>query len=222
MGWVYLSNRSSPAAPFFEAYGSFGPTIANCSGTMSGNCCYGATGSSDGGAPVAVSAGNLTLLDGATSIGQLIAPGYSALTWSAVTWQTGDSLSVNAQGDPSGVAFFSGSVTAPGVLTNVSPVFTSTQINLSSANDYTVSWMPGSGGSKVHIEANTLTKYVYCESPTSAGTITIPHALLAPLSGGGNAIVEVYTYNESVVTAANATVAIYATNGEMNQYALFQ
>jgi hypothetical protein len=191
---------------------------------MSGNCCYGTVGGTappDGGT-TSVSAGNLNLRDGSTSIGQLIAPGYTALTWSAVTWQTGDTLWVDGQGDPSGVASFSGSVIAPDVLTNVSPTFTTTQINISSANDYTVTFAPGSGGVHVHIEANTGTNYVACDTPASAGTITIPHALLAPLVGGGNAIVGVYAYNETVVTSSNAAVAIYATNGEQYQHALFQ
>jgi hypothetical protein len=148
---------------------------------------------------------------------------YTALTslgMPAFNWQVGDTLSVNAQGDSAGVASFSGSALAPGVLTAVSPAFSSTAVTVSTATDFTVTFSASSGGTYVLIDANTSSTYVDCRVPTSGGAITIPHALLATLSGAG--IISLYTYNLTTVSGESASVGIYATNGELDEYTTFQ
>ena len=217
-GWIYIENRSNAQTTLFQSFGTFGATSAlhACSGTMSGNCCYGAIAA----VPPTEKAGSIDLHDGAAALGTLPYPytAISSTTTPSLTWKAGDTLSIAAQGDASGLAAFSATVLAPPPLANVSPAFTSSTINMSTSNDFTVSFT--GGGTSVSIDANTSTTFVNCRGATSAGSITIPHALLAPLSGAG--IIEIFTFDETTATSSNASVSIYATNGELNQYVTFQ
>jgi hypothetical protein len=208
---------------FFEAFSWFGSTTAaqaiSCvGGTVSGNCCYGAISSTP-----SVGAGVISFHDGATSIGAMDSGSFvESISTPSFKWNVGDTLSVSASGDASGVAPFSGSVVAPPVLSGMSPAFDggSNRINVSTATDFTVNFTAGSGGANVWIDANTNSNFVNCTAPSSAGKITIPHALLAALNGQG--IISMSTYDATRVVVTNATVEIRATNGEMNQYVNFQ
>jgi hypothetical protein len=141
LGSIFVENRSSAqAGAFYEAFASFGTVAAlkalGCSGTTSGNCCYGPITLP----PAATSAGSIALHDGATSLGTLMfaAGAYTALVSTStpsLTWKNGDNLSVCAQGNASGVAAFSGAVIAPSPLAGVSPVFSSATINVSTTSD---------------------------------------------------------------------------------------
>jgi hypothetical protein len=141
------------------------------------------------------------------------------------SWQPGDSLGVSAAGSAGAVEAFSGSVIAPHAIAGLNPApSTSTPVSISVANDFVITWTPGSDGSTVFLalevvlgagSVNTIT----CQAPVATGTLTAPSSLLGNLNGSGSILVHPQTTTD--VSGANANVALLALGSSINGTATF-
>ena len=210
----------------YDGQAGFYATIAGGScpgGTVQGSCCYQSAAAEAAYAktvPLAdVSAGALTLQDGARSFGSLpftAGKGYASVnsaTTASVTWSPGDTLGVSASGDASGVASFSGTVVAPSPLAGVTPAL-ATLSTLSRASDFTLTWTANSAGTvALVILANAATASdgtIRCNATGSSGTLTVPTALLTSFAAGDMAVLELGASNNVPLSVANASVELTA------------
>jgi hypothetical protein len=191
-----------------------------CAGTQSGSCCYtppasaSDAGVSDGGAALTTaSAGALLVKDGTTSIAN-ISPGtnnvYSIASTNnpSVTWKPGDTLAVSAAGAT--VEAFSGNLMTASEFAGVTPVLSTTATTIPIASNLTVSWTQGNGsGVTVFLAALKGTKddgAITCAAPDSAGTISVPSALLGKFTTGDTGLMTLRRTTTTQVNAPNATV----------------
>jgi hypothetical protein len=205
-----------------------------CAGTLSGSCCYtppataSDAGVGDGGVTLTTaSAGALLVKDGTTSIAN-ISPGtnnvYSIASTNnpSVTWKPGDTLAVSAAG--AAVQAFSGNLTTATEFAGVTPALGSTAATIPIASNLTISWTPGNGqGVSVFLAAVKGTKddgAITCAVADSAGTISVPSALLGKFTTGDTGLVSLHRTTASQVSAPNATVEMIGgtTTGGLAKY----
>lgn len=195
---------------------------STCQGTQSGSCCYMAPGSSAGNTPTYVSAGDLVVKDGSNTIatmspgtqnGAINVYGTSSQQGSTFKWAGGDTLSFTAAGGT--VDAFSGTVVAPGLMQNIDPALGTTMPTMIPiGSDFTVSWTPGgtSGvGCSIYLSAtksSTPDGSITCTGMDSAGTLTVPQALLAKMTTGDTLQIVLTRITSSLVTTGNANVVI--------------
>jgi hypothetical protein len=192
-------------------------------GTEMGGCCYQtAAAALDAGAnfpPADVNAGSVTLQNGATTIATLpftAGTGYSSISsisQSGFGWDAGDSLGVTATGDGSGVAAFTGNVTAPARLGSVHPAI-STLTTIPRSSDFVLTWTAAGTGTVtfniIAAQGTTPDGLIRCTAPSSGGTLTVPAALLGMLQSGDQASVSLTVADTTTINAANATVGLSA------------
>jgi hypothetical protein len=210
-----------------------------CAGTMSGCCCYtppSDAGTSSGGAtPTLVTAGKITVQDG-SDISPTIWPWGAGTYYMEIDpWRPGDTLLFSATGDT--VQAFSGTVKAPDFpIAGINPAL-SQDINQPTqmfvGKDFTITWTPGSGS------GNTMTLYltaylpvtigigfvdgtITCWTDDSAGTLTIPWALLSHVSTNDNETIALVRAASSTVIGGNATVALSAATQSSGAALLWQ
>ena len=208
------------------------PASPACPGTAMGTCCFqaaltpdgGATGdggtTSDAGASEAgadagaapPNAGTITVTDGSTTIATIPTSsdptlgGYGTQP-NVAMWSPGDSLSATAVGGV--VHKLMGSVNAVSPFAGITPSLSSMVI-VPRANQLVVSWTADAKttGSNVSVQlADTTGNAISCTVPDSAGTTTVPAALLGKLTAGVGDI----SLNRTLSTLAaddNATVSI--------------
>ena len=195
-----------------------------CSGTQSGSCCFIPPSQADagtGGGATAVSAGGITAKDGSNTIATMSPNGttYTAVTnppTSSLTWNAGDSISVNAAGDT--VHAFSGSVNAVALFAGVTPALsflTPTQIPRSS--DFTITWTGGTGAIEVILTAQKLTQndgVITCSASSDSGTMTVPHDLLGNLNANDTGTITLVRTISADASPDNATVTLQTTTSE--------
>jgi hypothetical protein len=196
--------------------------MTSCPGTQLGNCCtYDQPQiviSTGGVEPITVSAGTLTVSDGAQPLASFDFAniGYYPLS-SAVTpsllWKPGDTLSVFAEGAQ--VDGFSDSITAPPAFTGVSPVLTLTdQVIVYVTQDFSIVWIPGptaDAGGNVTVDIfDPVGFYIECTGPDSAGTLTVPAAAFGAFLPGDYGYVTLLRTSIETLTNANATVTLTA------------
>lgn len=195
---------------------------STCNGTQSGNCCYTPPGTSPGNTLAYVSAGDIVVKDGSTTIATMspttqsgVMNVYAASNQQDATyqWTGGDTLSFAAAGAT--VNAFSGTVVAPGLMQNINPAFSiSTSTMVSATSDFTVTWTPGAtSGAASSIYVNALMGMtpdgaISCNGMDSAGSITVPQALLANLTSGDALQIVLTRLVTSVVTTGNVKVLI--------------
>jgi hypothetical protein len=176
----------------------------------------------DGGASTDVvtaeSAGNLTITDGTTSLAELsyLTTGgfYDSQTsgLDAITWQAGDVLAVSGTGAT--FPAFSGSVTAPGGFTGVTPVLAAASPVTVSTSGFTLAWTPQSDSATVAlvIAVGANGTNVTCTAADSAGQIAVAPSLLGRLAALGSSgdIQLSKQVSTQVTVTGNATVRIEA------------
>jgi hypothetical protein len=192
---------------------------ASCTPGAAGTpCCYVVPGG--GTAPTPASAGVITLTD-STTIGTLYfdaGVGYKALssiTTTTLKWAAGDAITINAAGDATDVAAFSGPVTAPAALAGITPTLSETMAtDVTLASGFTVGWTAGNAGNvSVSLSDAKATGSISCLAPTSAATLAVPASLLANFNSGDTGYISV---TPSVTAApstpsANASVTLEVT-----------
>jgi hypothetical protein len=113
---------------------------------------------------------------------------YMSFTATADLAQPGDMLTVTADGTT--VPGYTETLVVPSKITITSPAKPAAAVPVSRAADYTIAWSGGSTGD-VELAAGSSTQgapFVYCQIPSSAGTGTIPAALLSMLPAGMGSI----------------------------------
>ncbi|HUB07858.1 MAG TPA: hypothetical protein VMB50_12680, partial [Myxococcales bacterium] len=141
-GSVVFSASSVAGMDYYQASASFAAADAGASpdGGCSGGCCFTPPGNPGAPPSPSASAGSIALTDNGVSMNSIVydadAGYYAFLSGTndpALFWSGGDTLAVSAAGDPSGVAAFSGSVTAPVDLAGINPTvsFTGTKPKVS-------------------------------------------------------------------------------------------
>jgi hypothetical protein len=184
-----------PAAPRWDGIGQFettttAPPTGGCSGTMMGACCLEANA---GSTPVAATVGTITVSDGINTLGTLTPPSYvttNALT-STFTWTPGAALKIAASGGT--IDAFSATIVAPGLLAGLIPSFSS-NIDVPLKSDLVVSWTASPRAcSEISfgLSQGSGMPHIGCVVPDSAGTLTVPAALLGMLTAAsGTAVME--------------------------------
>jgi hypothetical protein len=225
-GYVIFGLSALAGTSEYDGQAGFYATVSGGScpgGTVQGSCCYESAAAEAAYAKMVtaddVSAGAITLQDGARSLGSLpftAGKGYTpinSLTTAAVTWAPGDSLGVSAAGDASGVASFSGTVVAPAPLAGVTPALAS-GLTLARSSDFNLTWTANSGGtvllSIIASAGATSDGLIRCTATGSSGSLTVPTALLTNLKTGDMATLELSVSNNVPLSVANATVELTA------------
>jgi hypothetical protein len=147
-------------------------------------------------------------------------------------WRPGDTLLFSAAGDT--VQAFSGTVKAPDFpIAGINPAL-SQDINQPTrmyvGKDFTITWTPGSGaGNKMTLY---LTAYlpaaigvdgtITCWADDSAGTLTIPWALLSHFTTSDNETIALVRAASSTVIGGNATVDLSAATQSSGAASLWQ
>ena len=195
---------------------------AACKGTQSGGCCYTPPSSSGSGSTLTfVSAGDIVIKDGSNSIVTMspstqggVMDVYSTSSQQAPSfqWSGGDTLTFTASG--AAVNAFSGSVVAPALMQDISPAFsTTTPTMVSASSDFTVTWTAGNTGAASGIFVGAMKGMtgdgsISCNSMDSAGSITVPQALLANLTSGDDLTIVLTRLVSKPVTTGNVSVII--------------
>jgi hypothetical protein len=201
------------------------------SGVMSGSCCYeppaaasdagtADAGATDAGTVAVFSAGTITIKDGTSTLANLM-PGTNGaygITSGAmnptVKWTAGDTLSVSAAGAT--VDAFTGSLVTVVDLAGVTPALslkTATTVPL--ASPLVVSWTAGTATTvRVTLIAAKGTAgdgIISCSVDDSAGTVTVPTALLSKLATGDTGVLSLTRQEVNTATGNNVTVQLLSS-----------
>jgi hypothetical protein len=224
-GKVQFNRQNQGNAVAYQAQAKLLPTGSMVSAlacppgaTISGSCCF-VAGADAGANPFeSVSAGTLSLAVGGTSLASLTYDAqamqyelFSAVDPPAMTsWNADDVMHVSAAGGT--VQAFAGSVTMPAPLQglsvnpNVSPM-------VSVSTDWTVTWTPGQGASKVLLTLSGSGDEIKCVVDEAAGAVTLPAAFLGHFTPGSGAnVVLVDAVSVATASSPNATIELGAFN----------
>ena len=194
-------------------------------GTVSGSCCFipplaaSDAGASDAGTVSFDSAGTITFTDGTTAIAA-ISPGMnggygiSSANNPSVKWQPGDTLAVSAAGGV--VKSFMANLVTVQDFAGVTPALSyTTATTVPITADLVVKWTAGTGTDvRLFIDAlkgTTQEGSITCDEADSAGTVTVPTALLSKLATGDAGIITLTRSNLVSATDSNATVDLIST-----------
>jgi hypothetical protein len=178
---------ASGANQIFSAAAEFVPDAD--AGTCGDDCCYASANGAT--ASASYNAGEITLQDGTPTIGILSFSdqAYALSTSpSILRWQGGDTLGVSAFGNV--VLPFSAVVTAPSAILGLNPSLADGPVSISASSSWTLSWTPDGLNLKADdwesesmrvVLSESDVGQVVCNVTDSAGTLTIPVALLGDL-----------------------------------------
>jgi hypothetical protein len=220
--------KTNAATPVYGLTAEFAATpdaaagTPTCAGTQSGSCCYIAPGAlaSDAGAPTVtlVSAGAISFTDGTTALAN-ISPGtnngYAIGSGNnpSVKWTAGDTLKVAAAGGA--VNAFTANLVTAADLEGVTPTLSTTATTVPITADLTVSWTASTATSmEVLIDAIKTNKgdgTITCLVADSAGTVSVPSALLGKLTTGDTGLISLTRTNLTKSTDGNVTVNLTST-----------
>lgn len=175
-------------------------------------------------APPDVSAGTITIDQGTTKIGTM-APMTIGTTMNVYTdtsgtdatlkWAGGDTLGFTAAGAT--VNAFTATVVAGGFMQNVNPALSrTTTLTVPKASDFTITWTAGTtAGSLAYfviaaLDGSTSDGTIACQVMDSAGTVTVPKALLGNMMTGDNLTLALDRLRTNEVTMGNVTVRVDA------------
>jgi hypothetical protein len=139
-----------------------------------------------------VSDGTVTISAGDASAPITLTPGanqqYTPFTMMAVLFQAGQTVSVSTSGGTAPA--YTASAAMPSRITISAPAKPAGALSIDRAQDFTVAWTGGAVGDVELLASSTASpnKYVICEVLQSAGTGTIPGALLSMMPSGAGAI----------------------------------
>jgi hypothetical protein len=197
---------------------------ATCKGTQSGDCCYtppNGSGSTTN-TLTYVSAGDIVIKDGSNPIATLspstqggVMDVYATSSQQVATfqWAGGDTLTFTAAGGT--VDGFSSTVVTPALMQGISPALsTMTPTTVSASSDFTVTWTPGATSGATSgifvgaLKGMTPDGSISCNGMDSAGSITVPQALLANMTSGDDLQIVLTRLVSSMSTAGNVDVLI--------------
>jgi hypothetical protein len=231
------ATRTGGTTEVYTISGAFVPTpdvsvpdasaAATCptTGTVSGSCCYlpavaaSDAGTVDAGTVTFDSAGVISIKDGTTAVAALMPAsndGYaiSSANNPSVKWNPGDTLAFSAAGAT--VDAFTGNLVTVVDFAGLSPALsltTATTVPLASA--FTLSWTPGTG-TNVRLIVGAFDKTteegsITCDAADSAGTVTVPTALLSKFATGDTGVLTLTRSNVTTATDLNTTIDLIST-----------
>jgi hypothetical protein len=173
----------------------------------------------DGGIPPEFSAGTITITGGTLSAPITLtydaATGYSVFSSTTPIYTPGNTFNVSAVG--ADIAAFSGaSAAAPNDIVITSPsggTGTNLMYTIDESTDLVITWTGGSAGAEVdvnlsNLDDSSLALSASCIFDASAGTGTIPTALLTQLGSFTSGYLQMYPISTASVASSNATVTI--------------
>ena len=192
IGWVYASTLDdifpgSDLEAWFGAPGAVPFFLGGpCKGTMTGACCV---GSMPGTPSPSLSAGTIQV--GGNALPPMPEDGGVAYHSTTGSWGQNTDLMVAASGDA--VKAFAGTVYSPSAPTPISPApptTSTTKISIPRSADFVVTWQKAGSQAGILVTVQYAATMIQCLAPDSAGTITVPASLLAPIPTGatGNAL----------------------------------
>jgi len=222
---VYTISGGFVATPDVSIPDASAAATCPTTGTVSGSCCYlpaaapSDAGAADAGTVTFDSAGTITVTDGATSIASLMpgtngAYGISSANNPSIKWTGGDTLDFSATGGTVGA--FTGTLVTVADFAGVTPALsytTATTVPLTA--DLDVKWTPGTGTDvRLFVDALKGTAQqgaITCDAADSAGTVSVPMALLSKLATGDTGVITLTRSNLTTATDANTTVDLLST-----------
>ncbi len=196
-------------AQFQEATSDFNPA---CATTTVGACTFSSCGPDAGIGPAGVSAGTITVTGGdLASPVSLSDPGGDDEEYvdqlESMFFAPGQTLTASASG---GVvpAFGPVSVVAPAYITLTAPVVVSGAVTIPTTSDLSVSWTGGQPGAVVYFQSFGATQgqVLNCAFDATAGSGTIPAAVMAPLEGAAGAVLIWAQGTSETITAGSYVV----------------
>jgi hypothetical protein len=194
-------------------------TSTTCTQTKSGSCTLNRCELGDGGAPAEFSAGTITITGGTLSAPITLtydaSTGYSVFSSTTPIYTPGQTFNVSAVG--ADIAAFSGaSAAAPNDIVITSPsggTGTNLMYAIDESTDLVITWTGGSAGAQVdvnlsNLDDSSLALNASCTFDASAGTGTIPTALLTQLGSFTSGYLEMFPISTASVNSANAAVTI--------------
>jgi hypothetical protein len=204
-GVLQLSHTTLPKSAY-SVLGEFYTTPAvspsTCRGMMMGACCY-ETSSTATLTPADV--GTLTVTDGTKTLVTLMSPTYIAASEEdpTITWKAGDTLKVTASGGT--IDAFDVTLGAPAPFAGLTPSF-SADVAVDLTKDFVVKWTPGKdecGTVLFGFGQGATDPYIGCTVLDSAGTVTVPKALLGMFTATtGNATLQRLHGADAIATNA--------------------
>ena len=210
----------------YEASAEFGNPVtppAFCQGgTAAGSCCLYTGGGPDAGAVGAppVSAGTLSVTEGTTPIATLhydVGTSSYPRVAQANPWGAGAVMSWSGDGEVAGT--FTGSVTAPALITglNPDPGANPLGVTLPRNADLTLLWTPDalSPGARMRVDLNVgmpvqFSTLIRCEVDDSAGSVVVPMSLMTQLAVNSSGYILYQRSNEVTVDGHNVSVSLIA------------
>jgi hypothetical protein len=173
----------------------------------------------DAGVPTEFSAGTITITGGTLSAPIMLTydatNGYSVFSSTTPIYTPGETFNVSAVG--ADIAAFSGaSAAAPNDIVITSPsggTGTNLMYAIDESTDLVITWTGGSAGAEVdvnlsNLDDSSLALSASCTFDASAGTGTIPMALLTQLGSFTSGYLEMFPISTASVASANAAVTI--------------
>jgi hypothetical protein len=189
------------------------PTAPACQGQSAGACCLTDTDQPPRPPSPAVGAGTLLATDGALVLGQLdetCGQLYDPISsWYA--WASGDTLTVSADGGDAvanAVGAFTVSAQAPS-----QPHFdVDFATPIATEHDWTLTWTPDASPETLQLALNGFAtgSLITCAVPDSAGTLTIPQALLGQLHAGGSGALQTIRSASALTAVPRGQVTLQA------------
>ncbi len=226
MTTVYTISGAFVPTPETSVVDASAAATCPATGTVSGSCCYipappasDAGTTADAGTVTFDSAGVITIKDGTTAVAALMPAsnnGYaiSSANNPSVKWNAGDTLSFSGAGAT--VDAFTGNLATVADFAGVTPALsltTATTVPLASA--FTLSWTPGTGTNVRLIvgafEKTTGEGSITCDAADTAGTVTVPTALLSKFASGDTGVLTLTRSNVVAATDANTTIDLIST-----------
>lgn len=220
-----LSGAYTIVGVFDRGSGTSGAGAQICD-TPVGSCTY-CNGHVDGGISggtlmiTLLSAGVLTVKDGTTTLGTLDYQADDAGMGDyeidsnsdpTLTWAAGDTLSASATGGE--IPAFSASITAPQDVAGLTPALSLvSSTTVSTSAPFVLSWTPSSDtGAQMELVLGGVSGggTASCTAPDSAGSITVPVAILQKFGMGGGTMGLTKTVSKPVAVTG-ASVKIQAT-----------
>jgi hypothetical protein len=189
---------------------------------VSGACCYFHDQERDGGGPlVSLSAGTLALSAAGTVFDTMTFDAaqqdYMQYEMTGTAWAAGTMLQVAATGGA--VDAFTGSVAMPAPLAGLS-VTAGGMVTWSRSADWTAHWTASGAAANVVLVAQDVVSAMKCVTTGSAGSLTVPAALLSMFSHSGGGGFYIGALTASTATAPNGAVEVSAANVVWASYAL--
>ncbi|HEY3821159.1 MAG TPA: hypothetical protein VGL81_28535 [Polyangiaceae bacterium] len=225
MTTVYTISGAFVSTPDVSVPDASAAATCPSTGTVSGSCCFvppaaaSDAGAADAGSVMFDSAGTITVSDGTTAVAALMAAsngGYaiSSANNPSVKWTGGDTLTFSAAGGA--VDAFMGSLVTVADFAGLTPALSYTAATTVPLDaDFVVKWTPGTG-TGVHLFVDALKGTaqegaITCDASDSAGTVTVPMALLSKLATGDTGVVTLTRSNLATASDDNTTVDLLST-----------